>query len=94
MPFIATAQFGQKVHSWLQIRASPPGGSAAAHFSHEGRISRVIRRANPSLGPPETAAGALVGYFAGCIDAIGVIFVALSAALRHPGRPLWISEAF
>ena len=94
MAFMLAAQPGQKVHSWLQIRASPPGGSAAPHFSHEGRISRVMGSSEPSLGPPKPAARVLVRYFAGRIDAIRVVFVALSAALRHPRRPLWISEAF
>jgi hypothetical protein len=53
-----------------------------------------VVRASPALGPPKSAAGALVRFFAGRIDASSVVFVALSSALRHPRRPLRISEAF
>jgi hypothetical protein len=94
MPFMPAAQLGQKVHSWLQMWASASNGRPAAHFSHEGLISRVMWARGRALGPPEPAASALVRFFAGGIDASGVVFVALSAALRHPRRPLRISEAF
>jgi len=40
--FIAAAQLGQKVHSWLQMRASPSGGRSALHFSHDALISSGI----------------------------------------------------
>jgi hypothetical protein len=93
MPSMPAAQFGQKVHSWLQMRASASNGRPAPHFSHPGRISRVMWSRGPALGPP-SAAGSFVSLFAGRIDAGGVVFVALSAALRHPRRPLRISEAF
>ena len=92
MLFMPTAQLGQKVHSWLQIRASPPGGSSAPHLSHEALISSGMLRATRALGSPESAVGPLVGLFPGRIDASGVVLVAFSAALRHPRRPLWISE--
>jgi hypothetical protein len=86
------AQPGQNVHSKLQIRASPAAGKSAPHFSQEGLISSGMRtRALPS---PKAAASTLVGFFARRIDASGVVFVALSATLRHPRRPLRISEPF
>jgi hypothetical protein len=93
-PFMAAAQLGQKVHSWLQIRASPPGGRAAPHFSHEFRISSGMRSPGQALRPPEAAAGALVRLFAGRIDARRVVLIAFAAPLRHPRRPLRISEPF
>jgi hypothetical protein len=53
-----------------------------------------MRRATYTLRSPESAASTLVGFFAGRIDASGVVFVALSAPLRHLRRPLRISEPF
>src|SRR5256884_1757673 len=50
-------------------------------------------RATRALRSPETAAGALVGLFAGRIDASGIVLVALAAALRHLRRSLRVAEA-
>jgi hypothetical protein len=68
---------GQELGSTLLARGP--------HFKRHGRATRALRS-------PESAAGPLVCLFAGRIDARGVVLVAFSAALRHPRRPLWISE--
>jgi hypothetical protein len=72
----------------LPVAARPRTSRTTAAF--QGSCGR----ANPSLGPPESAAGPVVGCFAGRIDASGVVSVALSSTLRHPRGPLRISEAF
>jgi hypothetical protein len=53
-----------------------------------------MRRATYTLRSPESAASTLVGFFAGRIDASGVVLIAFATPLRHLRRPLRISESF
>src|SRR6266480_6335358 len=75
------------------MRASASGGRSALHFSHDAFMSSGIRSAPAASGSPQATAGALVGFFARCVNPSGVVLVALAAPLRHLRWSLRVTEA-